>query len=528
MEVSPVPSPSDGSRFGRYVLAQRIAHGGMASVHLAQLKGEGNFSKWVAVKLIHTQYAGDVKFEKMFVAEAGLLARIDHPNVCTVFDFGAVGGTYFLAMEYLHGQTLRAIMKQQHQQPRRISTGVAARIIADAADGLHAAHELRDEDGRSAQVVHRDVSPSNLVVLYSGVTKVLDFGIAVAEGQDQDITSVDEVKGKLTYMAPEQLEREQLDRRTDVFSLGIVLWELVCGRRLFRRPSEADTVMAVLKEPIPRPSSLVSNFPAALDDIIMKALQRNPADRYQTTAAMAHDLEEFIVASGKPIGHAQVAEALRDLFGHEIDEHTSSLKRSAEFLRQMEKTAAELAEVDIEVTVSNEAQLPPAATKRSPLLIAGGVSVLLGLAVAGSMWWLSRPDASVPVANAATSAAPPSTAPAKPTAATNPVATAPAATATQPSPAQPTAATPAPTATATNIAPSEAPTNKHPATKGSSATRAPSVALPKPPPLPAAAATPIPAPTHAATPAPTPRSTPPPKTKHDDEEKSVRPMTSFE
>lgn len=523
MEVTSVPSPSDGSRFGRYVLAQRIAHGGMASVHLAQLKGEGNFSKWVAVKLIHTQYAGDVKFEKMFVAEAGLLARIDHPNVCTVFDFGAVGGTYFLAMEYLHGQTLRAIMKQQHQQPRRISTGVAARIIADAADGLHAAHELRDEDGRSAQVVHRDVSPSNLVVLYSGVTKVLDFGIAVAEGQDQDITSVDEVKGKLTYMAPEQLEREQLDRRTDVFSLGIVLWELTCGRRLFRRQSEADTVMAVLKEPIPRPSSLVSNFPAALDDIIMKALQRNPADRYQTTAAMAHDLEEFIVASGKPIGHAQVAEALRDLFGHEIDEHTSSLKRSAEFLRQIEKTAAELAEVDIEVTVSNEAQLPPPAPKRSPLLIAGGVSVLLGLAVAGSMWWLSRPEPSVPVANAATSATPSTTTP--PTV-TPPTTAAPQAAPTTAPVASPPSAAPAPTNAA--AAATALPNTKHPAAKTNSATHAPTVALPKPPPLPAAAATPVPAPTHAATSAPTPRSTPPPKTKHDDEEKSVRPMTSFE
>lgn len=349
MKVLPAIATGDTRRFGRYLLAQPIARGGMASVHLAQLKGERNFSKWVAVKIIHRQFAGDPKFEKMFFNEARLLARIDHPNVCTVFDFGEVRGIYFLAMEYLHGQTLKSLMKHSLLRPGLPSYGCAARIIADAADGLNAAHELLTQDGSSAKVVHRDVSPENLVVLYPGVTKVLDFGIAHSGDREEDLTSVDEIKGKLAYMAPEQLRREELDRRTDVFSLGIVLWELTCGRRLFRRQNEAETVVAVLQEPIPKPSSVMLDYPASLERIVMRALSRDREERYQTTAQMARDLEQFIVESGKPAGHIHVAEALRDLFGPEIDEHTSRLRRSAELLKTIEGLSVPDLEVVLEV-----------------------------------------------------------------------------------------------------------------------------------------------------------------------------------
>jgi eukaryotic-like serine/threonine-protein kinase len=430
----------------------------MASVHLAQLKGERNFAKWVAVKVIHRQFAGDPKFERMFLNEARLLARIDHPNVCTVFDFGEVRGTYYLAMEYLHGQTVHRLMKQAQTRAGSLSYGCAARIIADAADGLHAAHELVTEDGTSATVVHRDVSPTNLVVLYSGVTKVLDFGIACSNDREEEFTSVDEIKGKLTYMAPEQLRREELDRRCDVFSLGIVLWEMTCGRRLFRRKHEGETVVALLTEAIPTPSSVVPDYPRQLEGIVMRALARDRAQRYQTAAEMAADLEQFIVDSGKSIGHSNVAEAIRGLFGREIDEHTTSLRRSADLLKQIEELSVPDLEVDMQVGEAIEVlpaltptPKPTPTPRRRPMLLALAVVALVGIAVAATWWGMRTP-------------APPATI----------VATDPPRGATPP-PAQPSAPVVSPIVSPVVAAPVAAPAVAAPAVA------APAIAAPAPP-----------------------------------------------
>ena len=301
----------------------------MASVYLAQQRSNEYFQKWVAVKVIHPKMASDPKFVSMFMTEARLVARLDHPHICTVFDFGETDGTYFLAMEYLDGVPLNALFDRAFRDGKRLPLGLAARIVADVAAGLHAAHELRSPDGTNAGVVHRDVSPHNIFVLFGGLSKIVDFGVARTTDQSiGEMTTGFEIKGKLQYMSPEHLRSTGLDRRADVFALGLVLWEITTGRRLFKRASDMDTIVAVLQEPIALPSSVVPDYPAKLERIVMKALARSASDRYPTAAAMARDLEEFIASTGNAAGHGQVADFMEQLFADTVHRHTELLRRA--------------------------------------------------------------------------------------------------------------------------------------------------------------------------------------------------------
>jgi serine/threonine-protein kinase len=372
-------------QFGRYTLLSKIAEGGMASVHLGQLRGDYRFQKWVAVKVVHPRHAGNDRFVRMFLNEARLVARIDHPNVCTVFDFGEVNGIFYIAMEYLFGQGLFKVLLEARKEAGRVPFEIAARIIADAAEGLHAAHELLTEDGQPAGVVHRDVSPQNIFVLYSGGTKVVDFGIARSNDRgDEEFTTVGEIKGKLSYMSPEQLNQRELDRRSDVFSLGIVLWELVCRQRLFKRKSDGETVNAVLNDEIRPPTAIDATIPKELDRICMRALARDPAERYQTAADLAHDLEQFIAAHGMPAGHAQVAAVMKTLFAADIEEHTTTLKRKYEILRRIKESPELEVELQIEPSlgtpITDPESLRPRRRNRTALVavvlaVAGAVAV---------------------------------------------------------------------------------------------------------------------------------------------------------
>jgi tRNA A-37 threonylcarbamoyl transferase component Bud32 len=302
---------------GRYELRYRLASGGMASVYLAKSKGHAAFEKWVAVKVIAPQLATDRSFVKMFLDEARLVARLNHPNICAVLDFGEAEQTYFLTMEYLHGESLSTLVKSALRRGP-IPVAVGCRIVADAARGLHAAHELRLADGTLANVVHRDVSPQNIFVLYDGVTKVVDFGIARSVDRTAERTSTGMIKGKLSYMAPEQLRGVEPDRRIDVFALGIVLWECATGKRLFQKQTEAATMCAVLQDPIPAPSSVAPGIAPEFDAIVAKALARNPDERYQTAAELARDLDRFVASRGLPIGPEEVAELMRTHFSDRI------------------------------------------------------------------------------------------------------------------------------------------------------------------------------------------------------------------
>ncbi|AKF04192.1 serine/threonine protein kinase [Sandaracinus amylolyticus] len=298
---------------GRYRLCAELAAGGMATVFLSSTISSAGFSKVVALKRIHEHLARDARFVDMFLDEARVASRITHPNVCSVFDFGAVESTYFIAMEYLMGETFSSIQRSLRERGRTEWTAHLAEIFAQAAEGLHAAHELRGDDGALLDVVHRDVSPQNLFLTYDGCVKVVDFGVARCTGRIQQ-TEPGTIKGKLAYIAPEQMRCQEVDRRSDLWSLGVTLWEMLVGRQLFKRGSDIETLQAVLSAEIPAPSSLNPTVPPALDTIVLRALSRDVSVRWQTARDMSRALREFNRAERASLGQVELEEWMLELF----------------------------------------------------------------------------------------------------------------------------------------------------------------------------------------------------------------------
>lgn len=284
------------TQLGRYQLIGQLATGGMAEIHLARLAGEAGFEKTVVVKRLLPELVASPAYVAMFLDEGKLVSRLDHPNICEVHELGRDGTEYFLAMPYLDGIPVTELIARPRDPDRLAELRIATAVIAQACAGLHHAHELRDADGAPAGLVHRDISPSNLFVTSAGVVKVLDFGVAKVRGQTE--TEAGTIKGKTQYMAPEQLLGEPLDRRCDVFALGIVLFELATHQRLFKRASDYLTARAVLEEAIPRADVIDPAIPANVADVIAKALARNQADRYADAAALATALAEAMAPHG--------------------------------------------------------------------------------------------------------------------------------------------------------------------------------------------------------------------------------------
>ncbi|MCB9591155.1 MAG: serine/threonine protein kinase [Sandaracinaceae bacterium] len=300
-------------KLGRYELVYEIGHGGMANVFLARARGPAGFQKWFAIKRVHDQLAKNQDFVNMFLDEARIAAAIQHPNVAQTFDLGEADGRYFLAMEYLHGEPLTSLATRCAVQTGRVPFGLAAYIVARAADGLHHAHEATDATGKSMNLVHRDVSPHNVFITYDGQVKLTDFGVAKAAGR---VTHTDTgvVKGKLAYASPEQLRGDPLDRRSDIFALGVVLWEISTGRRLFRASSDAETLHRIYSGYRLSPNSLVADFPEGLERIIDRALAHDVDDRYPTAAELARDLDRFLATSDLRAGSAELSKTMRSLF----------------------------------------------------------------------------------------------------------------------------------------------------------------------------------------------------------------------
>jgi eukaryotic-like serine/threonine-protein kinase len=317
-ERSNARTVADVPQLGRYRVCYRIAQGGMASVYLARLDTTAGFSKWVALKVIHPNIANDEKFVAMFLDEARLAAKLDHPNLCTVFDFGTEDGTYYIAMEYLHGETLGTVARKAWSTQGSLPLELGVRAVADAARGLHAAHELRADDNTLIHVVHRDVSPENVFVTYTGIAKLVDFGVARSNHHSHDRTATGELKGKLAYMSPEQLQEKRVDRRTDVWALGVVLWEISVGRRLFRRQTDAQTVFAITRDPITPPSRLRDDYPPVLEALVMRALERDPVKRFQTAQEFCRALEGWLNSTGRPAGVSEVGEFMQLLFAEQM------------------------------------------------------------------------------------------------------------------------------------------------------------------------------------------------------------------
>jgi serine/threonine-protein kinase len=278
------------------MLFDEIASGGMASVHFGQLCGPAGFSRVVAIKRLHANFAKDPEFVAMFLEEARLAARIRHLNVVSTLDVVADGGEVFLVMEYIHGQSLANLWRATRAQRTTIDPHVVASIMSGVCHGLHAAHEARGDRGEPLRVVHRDVSPQNILVGADGVARVLDFGVAKAVGRVQT-TSQGRIKGKLAYMPPEQLQGVTVTRRADVYAAGVVLWELLTGKRAFARPNEGAVIAAILDEPLLPPSHVSPQAPPALDAIVMRALDHSPHRRHATAQEMALDIERTMRAA---------------------------------------------------------------------------------------------------------------------------------------------------------------------------------------------------------------------------------------
>lgn len=329
-----IPTRSTPERIGRYELCFELASGGMASVYLARAGGAPGFQKLVALKRIHAHLAKEKEYVEMFLDEARIASRITHANVCSVFDFGEVNGEYFIAMEYLVGEPLsrvhRRVVANAEERSSPLLPSRMARIIAQAAEGLHAAHELNDADGQSLNVVHRDVSAENLFVTYDGDTQVVDFGIAHARRRVHH-TEAGQVKGTFPYMAPEQMTAAVVDRRVDVWALGAVLWELLTLRRLFLRDTDVNTMYAVLSGEIRPPSEHRSDVPRELDEIVLKALQRNPDERWQSAREMGKALRRFLAKQEDLVGPAEIAEWMAELFpnGEARKHHLMEIARTS-------------------------------------------------------------------------------------------------------------------------------------------------------------------------------------------------------
>jgi serine/threonine-protein kinase len=307
--------PEHARAFGKYTLLTRLATGGMAEIFLARLSGAAGFQKHLVLKRILPQYAEDEHFVAMFLDEARIAAQISHPNVCQVYELGEVDGQYFLTMEYLDGVPLASLMRRASRTPRAADTRLIAGLMVQASAGLHHAHELRDANGRPLGLVHRDVTPQNLFVTVDGVLKVLDFGVAKAAGASAR-TRTGSVKGKYAYMSPEQLKGEALDRRADVFALGVVLFEALTGRRLFWRDTDFLIFKAINEDPIPLVRDYRVDCPLALAEIVARAIDRDRENRYPTVRAMGEAVAEVV----QPLGNPAIAEAINEILADEIME----------------------------------------------------------------------------------------------------------------------------------------------------------------------------------------------------------------
>jgi serine/threonine protein kinase len=299
---------------GRYALYGQIASGGMATVHLGRLVGPVGFSRTVAIKKLHTSLSTDPQFVTMFLDEARLAARITHPNVVATLDVVALQGELFLVMEHISGVSLVRLLVAVRERKEFVPPPIAAGIVVGVLRGLHAAHDAQNERGEPLGLVHRDVSPQNVLIGAEGVPRVIDFGVAKAAGRAQT-THKSQLKGKVSYMSPEQIHGE-VDRRTDVYAASVVLWETLAGRRLFRGDSEAMVLSKVLTEVVRPPGAMTPDIPPALDAIVLKGLSRNPNERFQTARDMARAIEDAITVAGP----SAIGEWVERLAGPELAE----------------------------------------------------------------------------------------------------------------------------------------------------------------------------------------------------------------
>jgi eukaryotic-like serine/threonine-protein kinase len=312
-------------RLDRYELIAELASGGMATVYVGRdLKAKG-FNRFVAVKMLHAHLAGEKEFVDMFELEAGLAMSLRHVNVVPILDIGHTQQGHYLVMEYVEGDTLARFLTHTTLVGEQIPIGIAIRIVLDTLLGLHAAHELKDENDRTINLVHRDVSPQNILVGTDGTSRITDFGVARAATSISTLKA-GQLKGKLAYMAPEQARGAHLDRRADVFAVGTVLWEVLAGRRLFKGETEAETLNRIMFEPIPRLREVAPMLPVALDVVTMQAIERDPTKRFGNAAIFADELERAARSIHAVAEPRDVAKYVEAVLGTEIQQKREMIR----------------------------------------------------------------------------------------------------------------------------------------------------------------------------------------------------------
>jgi serine/threonine-protein kinase len=299
---------------GRYEILKPLAAGGMAMVHLGRALGVGGFERLVAIKLMHHHIAAEPEFVTMFLDEARLAARIRHPNVVPTLDVQESPDGLFLIMEYIEGASLHQILRTLGQRPGAVPLGVVLRVMLDMLAGLHCAHELLDDEGVPLSLVHRDVSPANVLLGTDGVARITDFGVARAEARLSS-TRGGQLKGKLPYMPPEQLMNDAIDRRADVYAAGALMWEVLIGRRLFQADSDGATLNLIMAGPSATPRQIDPTIPEAIDQACMRALDKRREGRYASAADFSEALEQAAHASGVTIASARVVAAFVESSG---------------------------------------------------------------------------------------------------------------------------------------------------------------------------------------------------------------------
>jgi serine/threonine protein kinase len=407
-----------GERFGKYLLVGEIAVGGMAEVFLGVHKGVESFIKVVVIKRVLPHLSNNPEFIRMFCDEARLAARIEHPNIVRIYEFGEVDGQYYTAMEYLPGEDLFKALNNLSVSRQLMPLHIAVGIGVQLCNGLHFAHQFTDTAGKPLNLVHRDINPANIVITYGGEVKIIDFGVAKTNANVQTINGV--IKGKVAYMPPEQVLGREVDQRADIFSAGVVLWEVLTGRPLFLRSNEAATLYAIMNAPIVPPSKLRADVPPELDKIVLRALARSPGDRYDTAEEMAADLEVLSVRLPRYDARV-VAGKLEELFGSTRAEakrsiaQTRSLTRNISLVMKLRsEVRAELAErLDAVVGEDVERRSRPrtgvaaptargsgipvqaVGSARSQRRLVLGLTLILAAAIAAGLIYtmsLSRPD----------------------------------------------------------------------------------------------------------------------------------------
>jgi eukaryotic-like serine/threonine-protein kinase len=286
----------------RYAMFAEVAAGGMAAIHIGRQRGPAGFSRTVAIKRLHAQFSKDPEFVKMFLDEARLSARIRHPNVVAPIDVVATDGELFLVMDYVQGESLSRLTHAAREGRGRIPLAITCSILSDVLHGLHAAHEAKSERGERLGIVHRDVSPQNILVGVDGVARVLDFGIAKAVGR-ATTTREGQIKGKIAYMAPECFKAGEVTRSADIYSAAVVLWETLAGERLFKADTDAQTLSRILSDEITPPSRRAPEVSSALDGVVLRGLSREPSARFSSARDMALSLEAAIrLATSTEVG----------------------------------------------------------------------------------------------------------------------------------------------------------------------------------------------------------------------------------